>query len=133
MASFLDQTPRNGGPVDPLLTDNESAELLHMSGPTFHRRVADGTVPKPLKFGHLSRWPRSEILAVIEAAKARRLSQSAPPPVLDHAEGNLTPSIMARRHPPNAPPLLDVAERNSSPPIAALARSSGVIKRKPNV
>lgn len=58
--------------TDPLLTAGESAEELAMSEPTFWRRVADGTVPKPIKFGHLSRWPRSEILNVIEQAKARR-------------------------------------------------------------
>ena len=58
--------------TDPLLTDDESAGILNVSTPTFWRRVADGTVPKPLKFGRLSRWPRSEILNVIEEAKARR-------------------------------------------------------------
>jgi len=58
--------------TDPLLDVRESAAILDVSVPTFHRRVADGTVPKPIKLGALSRWPRSEILAVIEAAKARR-------------------------------------------------------------
>lgn len=59
-------------PVDPLLRDREAALLLSMSVPTFWRRVADGTVPQPIKLGALSRWPQSEILAVIEAAKAAR-------------------------------------------------------------
>lgn len=58
--------------IDPLLTDKESAKLLTVSVPTFHRRVADGTVRRPLKIGGLSRWPKSEILAVIESAKAAR-------------------------------------------------------------
>jgi len=58
--------------IDPLLTVRESAAVLQMSVPTFWRRVADGTVPKPVKIGSLSRWPRSEIIAVIEQAKARR-------------------------------------------------------------
>lgn len=58
--------------ADPLLTAREAAPLLGMSLPTFWRRVADGTIPKPLKLGVLSRWPKSEILAVIEAAKAAR-------------------------------------------------------------
>ena len=58
--------------VDPLLSARESAPLLGMSLPTFHRRVADGTVPRPIKLGALSRWPKSEIVAVIEAAKAVR-------------------------------------------------------------
>ncbi|WP_010137903.1 helix-turn-helix transcriptional regulator [Oceanicola sp. S124] len=58
--------------TDPLLTVRESASLLQVSVPTFHRRVADGTIPKPLKLGALSRWPQSEILQVIENAKAAR-------------------------------------------------------------
>ncbi|MCZ2203320.1 helix-turn-helix transcriptional regulator [Bartonella sp. A05] len=57
---------------DPLLTFRESAQILQISVPTFWRRVADGTVPRPLKIGALSRWPRSEIIAVIEKAKAQR-------------------------------------------------------------
>lgn len=59
-------------PIDPLLTVRESAAYLQISIPTFWRRVADGTIPKPVKLGGLSRWPKSEIVAVIEDAKARR-------------------------------------------------------------
>lgn len=59
--------------TDTLLTAREVAAALQVSLPTFYRRIADGTVPKPLKIGALSRWPRSEILAAIEAAKARRM------------------------------------------------------------
>lgn len=59
-------------PNDPLLTAREGAHLLNVSLPTFHRRVADGTVRKPIKLGALSRWPKSEILQVIENAKAAR-------------------------------------------------------------
>ncbi len=58
--------------IDPLLTAREAAAVLGVSIPTFWRRVADGTVPKPIKLGALSRWPRSEILTVIERAKAAR-------------------------------------------------------------
>lgn len=58
--------------TDPLLTVRESAEVLQISVPTFWRRVADGTVPRPVKIGALSRWPRSEIVGVIERAKASR-------------------------------------------------------------
>lgn len=58
--------------TDPLLKDKEAAPLLGISIPSFWRRVADGTIPKPIKLGALSRWPRSEILAVIERAKAAR-------------------------------------------------------------
>ncbi len=58
--------------TDPLLTAREGAAFLQISIPTFWRRVADGTVPKPVKIGSLSRWPRTEIVAVIENAKAQR-------------------------------------------------------------
>ena len=58
--------------IDPLLTVREAAPLLGMSVPTFWRRVADGTISKPIKLGALSRWPQSEILAVIGRAKAAR-------------------------------------------------------------
>ncbi|BAB51909.1 msr5461 [Mesorhizobium japonicum MAFF 303099] len=57
---------------DPLLRDIEAAAILGMSKPTFWRRVRDKTAPQPVKIGGMSRWPRSEILAVIERAKAAR-------------------------------------------------------------
>lgn len=63
--------------TDPLLTARESAAALQVSVPTFWRRVADGTVPKPVKIGALSRWPQSEIAGVIEKAKAIRTSEAA--------------------------------------------------------
>lgn len=66
------QTAIPVAPVDPLLKDREAAPLLGISVPTFWRRVKDGTVPKPIKLGALSRWPQSEILEVIERAKAAR-------------------------------------------------------------
>ena len=46
--------------------------MLQISVPTFWRRVSDGTIPKPVKVGKLSRWPQSEILEVIDRAKAAR-------------------------------------------------------------
>ncbi len=58
--------------IDPLLKVAEAAELLAISVPSFWRRIADGSVPKPIKLGGSSRWPRSEILAVIAEAKANR-------------------------------------------------------------
>lgn len=57
---------------DPLLTKKEAAAILDVSIPTLYRRVADGIVPKPIKIGTLSKWPQSEILGVIESAKAAR-------------------------------------------------------------
>ena len=58
--------------TNPLLTVREGAAFLQISVPTFWRRVADGTIPPPIKLGGLSRWPQSEIVDVIERAKARR-------------------------------------------------------------
>ena len=64
--------------VDPLLKDKESAAILGCSVPTFWRRVADGTIPRPVKIGGMSRWPRSEIIAVIDTAKAQRADAECP-------------------------------------------------------
>ncbi len=58
--------------TDPLLTAREGADLLQISVPTFWRWVANGTLPRAVKLGGMSRWPRSELLAVIEHAKANR-------------------------------------------------------------
>ena len=69
---FTVYEPSISNPVDPLLTDAESASLLSVSVSTFHRRVANGSITKPVKLGRISRWPRSEILSVIERAKAAR-------------------------------------------------------------
>lgn len=55
-----------------LLKDHDAAAALGVSKTTFWRRVKDGTVPKPVKIGASTRWPQSEILAVIERAKAAR-------------------------------------------------------------
>lgn len=58
--------------IDLLLTVRECTKLLQMSVPTFYRRVADGTLPKPIKMGALSRWSQTEIISAIEKAKAKR-------------------------------------------------------------
>ena len=57
---------------DPLLNVREGAALLDVSIPTWHRWVAKGILPKPVKLGGFSRWPTSEILAFVEQAKAAR-------------------------------------------------------------
>lgn len=62
----------NSVEIDPLMRDGEAAELLGCSKATFWRRVSDGTIPKPVKIGGMSRWPQSEIVAVIDDAKSRR-------------------------------------------------------------
>jgi predicted DNA-binding transcriptional regulator AlpA len=58
--------------TDPLLTARESAAHLQISEPTFWRWVKQGIVPHAVKLGGMSRWPQSEILEVIERAKAQR-------------------------------------------------------------
>lgn len=58
--------------VDPLIRDGDAAGMLGCSKATFWRRVADGTIPRPVKIGGMSRWPQSEIRAVIDHAKAQR-------------------------------------------------------------
>jgi predicted DNA-binding transcriptional regulator AlpA len=58
--------------TDPLIRDGDAAALLGCSKATFWRRVADGTIPRPVKIGGMSRWPQSEIVEVIEQAKAQR-------------------------------------------------------------
>lgn len=58
--------------VDPLLRASEGSALLGISVPTFWRWVKNGILPKAVKLGRTSRWPESELLAVIEAAKNRR-------------------------------------------------------------
>lgn len=57
---------------DPLIRDEDIATLFGCSTATVWRRVADKTLPAPVRFGGLTRWPASEIQAVIEAAKAQR-------------------------------------------------------------
>lgn len=58
-----------------LIRDTEAAYLLGFSKATFWRRVADKTIPKPIKIGGTSRWPVAEIVSVIDDAKAKRASR----------------------------------------------------------
>ena len=64
--------------IDPLIKDGEAAGMLGCSKSTFWRRVADGTIPRPVKIGGMSRWLQSEIKAVIEQAIAQRDAGHAP-------------------------------------------------------
>lgn len=66
----LQETPSKAH--DPLLTAREGAAVLQVSEPTFWRWVSKRLLPPPVKLGGLSRWPKSEILAVIEQAKSKR-------------------------------------------------------------
>jgi len=49
-----------------LLTDNDVAALLSCSRDHVWKRCKAGSLPKPYKFGTLTRWKRSEIVAVVE-------------------------------------------------------------------
>ncbi len=75
--SFFDRKEIIMTENDILLTDRESAKLLHMSVSTFRRHVTNGSLPKPLKFGFLSRWLQSDLINVIEQAKQQRQSDAA--------------------------------------------------------
>ncbi len=77
MLPFFDRKDFSMTENDILLTDRESAKLLHMSVSTFRRHVTNGSLPKPLKFGFLSRWLQSDLLNVIEQAKQQRQSDAA--------------------------------------------------------
>ncbi len=74
---FFDRKDFSMTENDILLTDRESAKLLHMSVSTFRRHVTNGSLPKPLKFGFLSRWLQSDLMNVIEQAKQQRQSDAA--------------------------------------------------------
>lgn len=55
-----------------LLSDRQVGTVLGLSRATVWRRVADGTLPKPVKIGGLTRWVSSEVEAVVLRAMADR-------------------------------------------------------------
>jgi len=57
---------------DRLLTSKEVCKILGRSHASLYRDIAVGLIPAPVKLGASSRWPASEILAVVEKAKAQR-------------------------------------------------------------
>ncbi|MEP1354022.1 MAG: helix-turn-helix domain-containing protein [Tateyamaria sp.] len=63
--------------TDLLLTDREVAERLGVSKATVWRHAASGSLPKPVKLSHSSRWPESDIQAAVEQLKAQRDSEAA--------------------------------------------------------
>ncbi len=67
----------NTGVARVLVSDVKAAEILGCSRTTIWRRVADGTLPKPLKIGGLTRFVLSEINATVEAAMAARNGKAA--------------------------------------------------------
>lgn len=58
--------------VDQLYTDAQVAERLGVSKATVWRKAAAGILPKPIRLGHSSRWPESDVQAAIERLKAQR-------------------------------------------------------------
>ncbi len=67
----------NTGVARVLVSDAEAAAMLGCSRTTIWRRVHDGTLPKPLKLGGLTRFVLSEINATVEAAMAARNGEAA--------------------------------------------------------
>jgi excisionase family DNA binding protein len=55
-----------------LLRDREVAEMLGVHKVTVWRMASAGTLPKPVKFGHNSRWHISEIDAYLATLMADR-------------------------------------------------------------
>ena len=62
---------------DRLVSVKDTAALYGCSVATVWRRVADGTIPQPVKIGGMTRWSLSELYAAIEAAKADRQDEAA--------------------------------------------------------
>ncbi len=63
--------------IDRLLTDREVAERLGVSKATIWRHAAKGLLPKPVKLGHATRWPESDVTAAVDRLKAQRDSEAA--------------------------------------------------------
>lgn len=58
--------------LDDLIRDSEACKIIGCSKSSFWRRVADGTFPRPVKIGGLSRWLKADIVNAIELASERR-------------------------------------------------------------
>ena len=57
----------------PVLLDVKAVAALFQSSPaTIWRRVNDGTMPRPVRIGGMTRWARDEIDGVIDRAKLAR-------------------------------------------------------------
>jgi excisionase family DNA binding protein len=55
-----------------LLRDREVAEMLGIHKVTVWRMAASGELPKPVKFGHNSRWHISDVDAYLASLMAQR-------------------------------------------------------------
>ncbi|WP_093152398.1 helix-turn-helix transcriptional regulator [Aliiruegeria lutimaris] len=63
--------------TDQFLTDREVAERLGVSKATVWRHAAAGILPRPVKLGHSSRWPESDIAEAVDRLKAQRDGEAA--------------------------------------------------------
>lgn len=50
-----------------LISDSTASKLLGISRATFWRRVQDGTLPQPVRFGGATRWRCAEIEAFVNS------------------------------------------------------------------
>jgi predicted DNA-binding transcriptional regulator AlpA len=57
---------------DRLLNDREVAARLGVSKATVWRHAAAGLLPRPVKLGHSSRWPESDLAEAVQRLKAQR-------------------------------------------------------------
>ena len=57
---------------DRLISVRDTAAAYGCSVATVWRRVADQSIPQPVKIGGMTRWSLAEINANIEEAKAQR-------------------------------------------------------------
>lgn len=65
-------TIQNPDTFERLLNAREVCEILGRSHASLYRDVNAGLIPPPVKIGASSRWPASEITALVERAKAQR-------------------------------------------------------------
>ncbi|MEP0941208.1 MAG: helix-turn-helix domain-containing protein [Rhizobiaceae bacterium] len=54
------------------LTYNELMGLLGLCKSSVYRRIADGTLPKPIKIGHLRRFRKSDVDAALSLLSDNR-------------------------------------------------------------
>ncbi len=59
---------------DKLISVRDTAAAFGCSVATVWRRVADGTIPQPVKIGSMTRWSLLEINDAIEKAKNERVA-----------------------------------------------------------
>ncbi len=60
-----------------LVCDKDVATMIGGSRATVWRRVGDGTLPKPIKLGGMTRWVLSEVEAAIARQVAARDAEAA--------------------------------------------------------